>query len=100
MKGVGPPTYHLGATFKRVTDPEPCMTWGPVRYIEKILDQYERMFGEKVKNSRRIHAPLEPGDHPELDTSTFLDIYQSLIGAMQWAISIGRWDINTAVMTM
>ena len=38
LKGVGSPKYHLGATFERVTDPEICMTWGPVRYIEKILD--------------------------------------------------------------
>lgn len=40
-----------------------------------------------------------------MDTSSFLDeddtqIYQSLIGAMQWAITIGRWDINVAVMTL
>jgi hypothetical protein len=40
---------------------------------------------------------LESNDHPEIDSSEFLsenDIqkYQSLIGAMQWAISIGRFD--------
>jgi hypothetical protein len=27
-------------------------------------------------------------------------IYQSLVGAMQWVISIGRWDIQSAVMTL
>ena len=40
-----------------------------------------------------------------MDTSDFLDsediqIYQSLIGAMQWAVSLARFDIATAVMTM
>ena len=45
-----------------------------------------------------VQSPLDPGDHPKLDASNFLDkdntkIYQSLIGAMQWEISIGRWDI-------
>jgi hypothetical protein len=40
-----------------------------------------------------------------LDTSNFLDDegvrnYQSLIGALQWAISIRRFDVATAVMTM
>ena len=49
--------------------------------------------------------PLDTNDHPELDTSEFCDeedieIYQSLIGCMQWAVSIGRFDIQTAVMTM
>ncbi len=50
-------------------------------------------------------SPLEKGDHPELDTSELLDekgieIYQSMIGALQWAVTIGRLDINTAVMTL
>ena len=52
-----------------------------------------------------VQSPLDPGDHPKLDASNFLDkdntkIYQSLIGAMQWEISIGRWDIQMALMTM
>jgi hypothetical protein len=50
-------------------------------------------------------SPLESIDHPEIDSSKFLgedDIqkYQSLIGAMQWAISIGHFDIAVHVMTM
>jgi hypothetical protein len=45
------------------------------------------------------------GDHPEIDTSESLDkkgiqYYQSLIGTMQWAVSIGRTDITTTVMTL
>jgi hypothetical protein len=26
--------------------------------------------------------------------------YQSMIGALQWIVTIGHFDINTAVMTM
>jgi hypothetical protein len=45
--------------------------------------------------------PLEKGNHPELDSSDLLDlegikIYQSLIGALQWVIQIGQFDITTA----
>ena len=41
---------------------------------------------------------------PEMDTTKLLDkentvIYQSLIGALQWSVSLGRFDIATAVMT-
>jgi hypothetical protein len=48
---------------------------------------------------------LEGGDHPELDDSELLEIedvkvYQSLIGALQWVIQIGRFDITTHVMTL
>jgi hypothetical protein len=50
-------------------------------------------------------SPLEKGDHPELDDTPFLEAdgiqdYQSVIGSAQWAISLGRLDIQTAVMTL
>ena len=62
-----------------------------------------RFPGEEIPTD--VKSPLDPGDHPELDTSNFLgsdetQIYQSLIGGFQWAVSIGRWDIMTAVMTL
>ncbi len=65
-------------------------------------DTYLRLFGKKPKNAS---SPLTKGDHPELDTSELLGledvkIYQSLIGALQWVIQIGRWDVATATMTM
>jgi hypothetical protein len=49
--------------------------------------------------------PLDSNDHPEVVTSEFLDEdgiqqYQSLIGSMQWAISIGHFDIAVHVMSM
>ena len=45
------------------------------------------------------------GDHSELDDSELLDakgikIYQSMIGAFQWAFTIGHFEINTAEMTL
>ena len=61
------------------------------------------MFGEAPKTN--VRSPIEKGDHPELDTNDLLDAdgiqkYQSIIGSLQWAISIGRIDITTAVMTL
>lgn len=100
LKGVGPISYHLGCDFTRDTDG--TLSVGPRRYIEKMLDAYTRMFGEAPK---AFSSPLERNDHPELDDTKELgpdDItkYQSMIGALQWAISLGRFDIHTAVMTM
>ena len=56
-------------------------------------DAYKQRFNGETPTTK-VTSPLDPGDHPELDTSEFLDedgveIYQSLIGSMQWAISIG-----------
>jgi hypothetical protein len=50
-------------------------------------------------------SPLEKNDHPELETSDLLDEdgivqYQPLIGILQWTITLGRFDVGTAVMTM
>jgi hypothetical protein len=65
--------------------------------------QYEGIFGTKPKAA--YTSPLTGNDHPELDESELLegeDIqrYQSLIGILQWTISLGRLDIATAVMSM
>jgi hypothetical protein len=67
-----------------------------------MMDQYEKMFGAKP---REYTSPLEKADHPEINTTDELDqasikIYQSMIGSLQWVISLGRFDIQTATMTM
>jgi hypothetical protein len=66
------------------------------------MDQYENMFGCKPKE---YTSPLEKGDHPEIDDTDKLDIEgikrcQTMIGCLQWADSLGRFDIQTATMTM
>jgi hypothetical protein len=48
---------------------------------------------------------MEKGDSPEIDQSEALGpdgvtLYQSLIGALQWAVTLGRLDILVAVMFM
>ena len=101
LKGTGPIKVHLGMTFEHDQDGILCIS--SAQFIEKLNGSYEKLFGEKPKQN--VSSPLEKGDHPELDTSELLDaqgisIYQSLIGSLQWAVSIGRFDINTAVMTL
>ena len=100
LKGTGEVSFHLGCDFFR--DEEGNMCYAPLKYIEKMMSNYKRIFGT---NPKQYASPLEKGDHPELDTTELLDdeetkIYQSLIGALQWVIQIGRFDIATAVMTL
>jgi hypothetical protein len=101
LKGTGPITFHLGMDFFRDKDGVLCIA--PRKYIERMISTYERIFSEAPKQV--VTSPLEKGDHPELDTSDLLGedgikTYQSLIGALQWVVTIGRFDITTAVMTM
>ena len=101
LKGTGEVSFHLGCDYYRDEDGTLCVA--PKAYVERMMDTYEQLFGRPPK--RNVTSPLEKGDHPENDRSEELDIddvkkYQSMIGAMQWAISLGRLDITTAVMTM
>ena len=100
LKGVGPPEYHLGGNFGR--DPDGTLYWGAERYVEKILGQFERLFGSLPKKSS---TPMDKDESPELDQSDLLapdkiSLYQSLIGALQWCVTLGRFDIVVTVMTM
>ena len=101
LKGTGPVTFHLGCDYFRDEDGTLCV--GPRKYIEKMCEEYERLFGMKPKQN--VTSPLEKNDHPELDASEILNTdgikqYQSLIGTLQWTVTLGRFDIATAVMTM
>ena len=100
LKGTGPISFHLGCNYAR--DKDGVLYYSPDKYLEKIADNFQRTFGHKPKP---CSSPLKKGDHPELDTSDLHDldgtkIYQSLVGALQWAIQIGRFNIGTATMTM
>jgi hypothetical protein len=100
LKGTGPIDFHLGQSFSRNDDGE--MEISAKRYVDKMLDSYVQLNGEKP---RKASSPLEQNDHPEMDDSPLIrqdetQQFQSLIGAMQWAVSIRRLDIVTAVMSL
>jgi hypothetical protein len=91
LKGTGPIAFHLGMDFTR-HDGTLCIS--PMKYMEKLIKNYEKSFGIKPKE---LASPLEKGDHPELDTSELCTTeqvaqYQSMIGSLQWIFTIGRFD--------
>ena len=58
-----------------------------------------------MRNSRKIHAPLEPSDHPEVNTSELCDNEERakhvlFIGSLQWVFLLVHVDKGTATMTM
>jgi Reverse transcriptase (RNA-dependent DNA polymerase) len=96
LKGTGPISFHLGMGF--FCDEEGVLCLSPKCYIERMISTYVTPFG--TKPTSKYSSPLEKGDHPEIDDSEFLDAtgiqqYQSLIGALQWSVSIGRFDVTT-----
>ncbi len=102
FKHVGELDYFLGANIERNEKAGNKLRFGSRTYIAKILENYQRMFGELPKHSK---CPMEPGDHPEIDESPLLAVdgikkYQSLMEMLQWAVILGMIDIFCAVMTM
>ena len=100
LKGVGPINYHLGCGYTR--DEDGTLVADPRKYVEKILESYEKTFGEKTKKTK---APLVGGDHPESDTSDFCEQdqtkqYQTIVGQLILLARLGRFDIAIHVMTM
>ena len=89
MKGVDKPKYHLGGNFGR-------------EYDEKIMETYNRKFG---KYPQKKSVPLDDGNHPETNTSPLLSekdhaLYMSLVGSLQWCVTLNRIDITYSVIVM
>jgi hypothetical protein len=67
-----------------------------------VLVNYERTFGAlPAKKS----SPREERDSPEIDQFTELDVdgislYHALIEELQWAVTLGRFDIMVTVLSM
>ena len=100
LKGVEEPKYHLGGDF--FCDSDSTLCYGAQTYIKRLTHDYAQLFGEETKKAM---SPLPSGDHPELDMSEPCGPddtakFQSKIGAMQWTISLCRFDIANAMMTL
>ena len=94
-------TYHLGADY--FEDPDGTFVSQPKKYIDKLADTYKRLFNEDPPKGYK--TPLDKNDHPELDTSEILEgdmaaKYLTMVGQLQWLVTLGRFDIHAQVATM
>jgi hypothetical protein len=84
-------------------DKDNTLCLSSIKYIAKLMMKYEQIFGQQSK--KKLSSPLEKGDRLETDSSNLLyakgiQMYQSMIGALQWRFTTRRLDITTAAMTM
>ena len=75
----------------------------PRNKFEKLKETYIRRFN--TEPSKGLKTPLDKNDHPELDTSEILEgqevnHYLTMVGQLQWLITLGRFDIQAQVITM
>jgi len=100
LGGVGTPQYYNGADISFNKNGYAQMS--AETYIKNITERIEKLLEYTLKN---YGSPMESGDHPELDETDLLvppdiQIYQMLIGCAQWAVTIGRFDIQYATNTL
>ena len=100
LKNVEEPKCHLGGDFFRDKDGNHC--YGAKTYVKRLMDNYRLAFGELPTE---YHAPMDKDDKPELDDTPLcgpkdIQHFQSFIGAAQWMISLCRFDILHAVMSL
>ena len=101
IKGDGPLEYHLGCDYK--PDKDGTLAAQPTKYINNILESYKKMFPNENFLNVKLH--LEKNDYPELDNTKLcneeqITKYMWMIGQLQWAITLGRYDILAHVMSM
>ena len=75
----------------------------PKKYISKILDSIHQMFpGESLP---QVKSPFDKNDHPELDNTELanddlITKFMCMVGQLQCAVTLHRYDILAHVMTM
>ena len=100
LKGVGEPEYYNGADIGK--NAQGMWEFSAKTYIKNVCDKIEKLLEITLKN---YGSPMDVGDHSETDESDLLPpdqipIYQMLIGCAQWAVTIGRFDIQYATITL
>ncbi len=94
------PELYLGALYTGNQSTNWTIT--AKTYIKEAIEQVERRSNMKIREEKLL---MKPGDHPEEDETPILDneqyrLYQSMIGMLQWTVSIGRLGICYAVSSM
>ena len=95
ISGDGPLEYHLGCDHK--LDKDVTLVAQPTRYINKILESYKKMFPNE--NFINAKSPLGKNDF-KLSNEEQITKYMCMICQLQWAITLGKYDIVAHVMSM
>ena len=93
--------HHLGADYTR--DKDKTLVCQPKKDIDRLIESYHSMF--KQDPPKNMRTPLDKNDHPELDDAELFtgdsnQHYLTMIGQIQWLVTLGRFDIHAQVTTM
>jgi hypothetical protein len=98
IKDPKPPENYLGATYAE--NPKGKWSITAKGYIKEAIRQIEKRLEFTIREEK---IPMKNDDHREEDDSEVLEnkmrrLYQTIIGMLQWTVSLCRIDICYAVL--
>jgi hypothetical protein len=106
LKGVGEPEYYLGGNVDPLDntwrDDNVSLALSARTYVKNVVERFETIFGAELKLQK---TPMADSYHPETDETPLLDargaaLYRGLVGSANWAVTLGRFDIQYATQVM
>ena len=106
LKGVGIPEYYLGGDVEHLnehwTNDNVSIALSAKTYISNCIPKFEELIGKKF---RSFKTPMEESLHPEIDDSPLCGerdhaIFRSIIGSLNWMITLGRFDVSYATSAL
>ena len=106
MKGVRVPEYYLGGNVDYLDEhwnkEDVSLAFSGQTYIKNVIPRFETLFGQTLKP---VKTPMAEDFHPETDDSPLCTPedsarFHSIIGSANWLITLGRFDINYATMSL
>ena len=113
LKGIGIPRYYLGGDILQLdgawssNGSQVKTALSAETYIDNAIAKFEKAFSTDTAPFvfRQYSSPMDSEYHPEADTSPLLNprqatIYRGLIGAANWVVTLGRFDVAYTVNTL
>ena len=106
MKGVGIPEYYLGGDVTQLDEhwnkEDISLAFSAQTYIKNVIPKFETLFNHTLKP---VRTPMAEEFHPEVDDSPLCSSedaakFRSIIGCANWLITLGRFDIHYATMSL
>ena len=106
LKGVGVPEYYLGGNVEQLDEHwnKQGITLGfsSRTYVSNIIPKFEALYNQELK---RYKTPMSEEYHPETDETPELNPdeaskYRSVIGSLNWIITLGRFDVHYATSVL
>ena len=106
LKGVGIPEYYLGGNVEAMDEHWNKhginMGFSSRTYVSNIIPKFETLYDVELK---KIKTPMAEDYHPEIDespelTSDEASKYRSIIGSLNWIVTLGRFDVHYATSVL